>query len=204
MSKIKQPPSTEVILHFKSKSEVRFRRLEVDLKAWEEIKKSVTLASKENYEAMLSAFDKEVHETATIPLCKENKARILKPEIRASQGPQGRSLNPVLMIQKDLVPQDEKIAYGITTKIMSFEVDTLAGLPEFLKMTGFSCLPIRMHVTSKGLMLIEGEDALKNYDQDQKGRLDKGVERLWQALKIRYRSSNREDLLSKLPEGETK
>jgi hypothetical protein len=108
------------------------------------------------------------------------------------------------MIQRDLIPQDEKIAYGITTKLMSFEVDTLAGLPEFLKMTGFSCLPVRMHVTKKGLVLIEGEDAIKNYDQDEKGRLDKGVERLWQALKIRYRSNKKEDLFSVLSKDETK
>jgi hypothetical protein len=204
LNKIKQAPSTNIILHFKGNSGVKFKRVELDQKAWEEIKKSVSLASKENYEAMLSAFDKEVHETETIPLCKESKVRILDPGIRSAKGAQIKSPNPVLMIQRDLIPQDEKIAYGITTKLMSFEVDTLAGLPEFLKMTGFSCLPVRMHVTKKGLVLIEGEDAIKNYDQDEKGRLDKGVERLWQALKIRYRSNKKEDLFSVLSKDETK
>jgi len=203
-NKLKQTPSKDIVLHFKGKSSFRFGRIEVDQKAWEEVKKAVTEVSKENYQAMLSAFDKELHETATIPLCEQNKVRIIDPQVRKSTGPQKKSLNPVLMIQRDLTPQDEKIAYGITTKIMSFDVDTLAGVPDFLKMTGFSCLPARMHVTKKGLVLIEGEDALKNYDQDEKGRLDRGVERLWQALKIRYRSNKKDDWLGQLTKGEAK
>jgi hypothetical protein len=181
--KPKGPP----ILHIKSKGGVKFIKIEIDPKVKEEVEKNIPKVAEYNYRAMVADLERELHEKSTIPLCKDSKTRVIQSVAQLTKQ-QAIRLQPVLMLQKDLVPQDEKIAFGINTKVMTFEVSTLAGLPDFLKMTGFACLPARMHVSKKGLLLIEGEDALKNYDQDVKGRLDKGVERLWQALKIRYRT----------------
>lgn len=192
--KPKGPP----ILHIKSKGGIKFIKIEADPKVKEEIEKNIPKVAEYNYKAMIADFEREITEKATIPLCKDTKSKIIQTVAQLTKQ-QASRLQPVLMIQKDLVPQDERIAFGINTKVMTFEVTTLAGLPDFLKMTGFECLPSRMHVSKKGLLLIQGEDALKNYDQDEKGRLDKGVERLWQALKIRYRaeeSSKFGDLLA--------
>jgi hypothetical protein len=194
-------PKGQAILHIKSSGGVKFIKIDIDQKAKEEIEKQIPKVAEHNYKAMLHNFENELHKKATIPLCKENKTKVIQSVAQLTKQ-QENKLQPVLMLQKDLIPQDEKIAYGITTKVMSFEVSTLAGLPDFLKMTGFSCLPVRMHVSKKGLLLIEGEGAIKNYDQDEKGRLDKGVERLWQALKIRYRSEESSRIGDRLAEFE--
>jgi len=202
-NKLKQKPHTNVVLHIKSQGGSKFQKIEIDKKVKEQIEKAIPDLAKQNYQALISNFEKELHKTATIPLCKESKVKLLQPMAKLTKQ-QANKLQPVLMLQKDLLPQDEKIAYGITTQLMSFDVSTLAGLPDFLKMTGFSCLPSRMHVTKHGLMLIEGEDAIKNYDQDEKGRLDKGVERLWQALIVRYRSEEQSGIGNRLSELEKK
>jgi hypothetical protein len=199
--RLKSPPSTEILLHIKGDEGIPFQKYEVDNETVEKTKKMVAESAKQGYQKYLDEFTEQLQKKVLIPLCDENKSKFLMP-LKALEKKKTANIKvkPVLMLQKELKPQDEKLAFGIDTHIMAFDAEIADGMQDFLKITGFECLPARMHVTKKGLEMIMGPNALKNYDTSDEGVLDKSVERLWEDLKGFYRSRDRSDLGSRLEE----
>jgi len=196
-TRIKSPPSTTILLHIKGNTGIKFERYEIDQETVDRTKKLVTELATSEYQKYLSDFTKELKSKVLIPLCEEDKLKLLMPlkKLDKSKLP---SLKSVLMYQKELKPQDEKLAFGLDTYLMPFATEIPDGIPDFLKMTGFDCLPARMHVTKKGLVMVMGPSALRNYDISEDGVLDRSVERLWEDLKSFYRSKGRSEIGNKL------
>jgi hypothetical protein len=185
------------ILHIKSPGGLKFTKFAIPDEEITKVKKIITEGAKENVKHLIKDFEKEALKTTTVPLCKDNKVKIIKHLDRHNKN-QLVKTKPMLVLQKDLIPQESNLAFGVDVKVLGVEVSSIVGFSEMMRLIGFSCLPIRMHVAKNGLMLIEGQDALKNYDKDEEGKLDKGVERLWHALLVHYRSIERSQIGNQL------
>lgn len=69
------------------------------------------------------------------------------------------------------IPEDTALMLGTSVIVLPYDPEKRDGLNAFLKGSEAKCLPFRIRTNKKTIYLMEGEDALKNYDKSDKGEL---------------------------------
>jgi hypothetical protein len=183
LSREEQEP---IILHLKGEHGVEFQEPtipDIDPQALKEIEK----LTREKVKEMMANYKKEATAKQSFPACLKDET-ILISQMKKND-PKRANRKELLFISEALKPDEddksEPFGQGVKVKVFPNQV-----YKEYLGLVapfGFSCLPFRVHLGARGLEMLRGEIALRNYDENPKGELDRTIKLKWEDFKRRAR-----------------
>lgn len=90
-----------------------------------------------------------------------------------------------MYVPKSLAIEDG--IFGESTKVITLNDSVYDDYQKLIAPLGFNCLPLRYHMGPRGIELLRGEEALKNFDTTTRGKLHPEVARVWRSYQRKAR-----------------
>lgn len=183
LSRDEQEP---IILHLKGEHGVQFEEPtipDIDPNMLRELEK----IARERVKELLKDYKKNATEKQNFPACLKDESILLSK--MKKNDPKRANRSELLFIAEALKPDDEDTSepFGKGVKVKVFPNQVYRDYLGLVAPFGFSCLPFRIHVGARGLEMLRGEIALRNYDESPTGELDRTIKLKWDNFKRRAR-----------------